>query len=63
MTFKELLENKQHTQQKLANAVGVTQIAVSKWVRGVAVPTKANMLKIADALNVDAIDIIKLFYN
>lgn len=62
MTFKQLLEQRNYTQDKLAKELGITQVAVSKWVRGVSVPTTNNILKIAEALHVDSIDIVKIFY-
>lgn len=62
MTFKQLLEQRNYTQDKLAKELGITQVAVSKWVRGVSVPTTNNILKIAEVLNVDSIDIVKIFF-
>lgn len=61
MTFQTLLKEKGLTQVQLAKAVGVTQIAVSKWVRNVAIPTHENMKKIANALNVDKMTVFNCF--
>lgn len=62
MTFQQLLWQKGFTQVQLAQAINVTQVAVSKWVRNVAVPTKENILKIADVLHVGANIVIECFY-
>ena len=63
MTFKELLKQQNFTQERLSQSLHITQVAVSKWVRGVAVPTKENMLKIATALGINVMLVIQCFYN
>ena len=62
MTFKELLAQQGFTQDRLAQHLHVSQVAVSKWVRNVATPTRENVLKIAQVLNVDANFVIQCFY-
>lgn len=42
------------TQKQLADAIGLTQSAVSQWEGGEAAPTVQNQLKIAKALGVTA---------
>ena len=58
MTFKEnlseILKFHKLSQQKLANAIGVSQRAVSKWLNGQAEPTATNIFKIAIYLDVSA---------
>lgn len=63
MTFKQLLKQKGFTQEQLADELQITQVAVSKWVCGKSTPTRDNMLKIANVLNVDTMLVIKCFYN
>lgn len=40
------------TQQALADAVGVTQVAVANWEHGRRSPSIANLRKVADALGI-----------
>lgn len=62
MTFRELLQQKNCTQQKLANELGITQIAVSKWVCGKSVPTSKNVMRIAEILKTDVAELVQMFY-
>lgn len=39
------------TQIELSARVGVTQMALSKWETGAAVPSLGNMVRLADALD------------
>ncbi len=45
--LKELLLQSNLSQAKLANEIGVSQRAVSKWLIGQAEPTATNLFKIA----------------
>lgn len=47
------------TQVKLAQALGVTQSAVSQWDNGEATPTIANLKKIAELCDCTVDDLIK----
>ena len=40
------------TQEEIAEALSIRQSAVSKWKRGMAIPTVANLVKIADQTGV-----------
>jgi len=62
MTFKELLAQQDFTQDCLAQHLHVSQVAVSKWVRNVAMPTREKMSKIAKVLDVDVNVVIQCFY-
>lgn len=62
MTFRELLQEKNYTQEKLANELGITQIAVSKWVCGKTVPTSKNVMRIAEILKTDVAELVQMFY-
>jgi len=62
MTFRELLQEKNYTQEKLANKLGITQIAVSKWVCGKTVPTSKNVMRIAEILKTDVSELVQMFY-
>lgn len=50
--FKDILESKNISQQKLADKIGVGQQAVSKWANGQRTPSVDTMVKIADALGI-----------
>lgn len=55
MPMKRLAEARKEkglTQQALADAVGVTQVAVANWEHGRRSPSIANLRKVADALGV-----------
>lgn len=62
MTFRELLQEKNYTQQKLANELDITQIAVSKWVCGKSVPTSKNVMRIAEILETEVAELVQMFY-
>ena len=50
MKLKEIREKKNMTQEDLANAVGVTQGAISQWENGFSKPGFDNIKKLAAAL-------------
>ena len=62
MTFRELLQEKNCPQQQLANKLGITQIAVSKWVCGKSVPTSKNVMRIAEILETEVTELVQMFY-
>lgn len=53
MTLRELLSYRRTTQTKLAAALGVSQVMVSKWVRGERNPKWQTAAQIAGALNAE----------
>ena len=53
MTLRELINHRRTTQTKLAAALGVSQVMVSKWVRGERKPKLETALRIAGALNAE----------
>ena len=53
MTLRELLSHRRITQAKLAAALGVSQVMVSKWVRGERKPKLETALRIAGALKAE----------
>ena len=55
--LKTILENKNITQKELAEKIGLTESAVSRFVKGNRIPTGKNMLAIASVLNVKVEDI------
>lgn len=63
MTFKELLKQQNFTQERLAQSLHITQVAVSKWVRGLNTPTWGNTSKIAKILDVDFDVVVHSFYS
>ncbi len=57
--IRELREAKGLTQEKLAEKLGVTFQAVSSWERNEYKPETANLLKLADELNVPVTAIVE----
>lgn len=53
MTLKEARLKRNYTQQKLADAIGVTRQAVSEWERGLSIPDVNTGKRIAAELRVD----------
>lgn len=45
--LKELLKEKQISQETLAKSIGVSQRAVSKWINNQAEPTESSIVKCA----------------
>ena len=58
MNFKEnlveLIKINKMPQQKIANAIGVSQRTVSKWINGQSEPTATNIFKLALYFGVSA---------
>lgn len=52
--LKELMVERKISQQTLANQIGVSQRAVSKWLRGESEPTATNIFNIAVYFSVSA---------
>ena len=52
--IKELRAEKKLSQQKLAEAVGVSQKAIDYWERGVNEPKASYIVKLADFFDVSA---------
>ncbi len=46
------------TQMQLANKLGITDKAVSKWERGIAMPDSAIMLELCDILNISVNELL-----
>ncbi len=57
LAIKKLRMRAGYTQQKLADLLGVTDKAVSKWERGISVPDISNITKLSILLNCD-VDIL-----
>lgn len=53
----EKLKEKYKTQTEIAKAVGVSQMAVSKWLSGKTFPSRRTAQKIAKVLGVPVSDI------
>lgn len=49
--IRELLEKKGITQKELANLIGVTETAMSRYVNGNRIPKATTCIKIAKALD------------
>ena len=52
--LREFMQERKISQQALAKEIGVSQRAVSKWIRGQAEPTATNIFNIAIFFNVSA---------
>ncbi|MDE7453619.1 MAG: helix-turn-helix domain-containing protein [Clostridia bacterium] len=52
--LKELLKEKEISQQTLATAIGVSQRAVSKWINFQAEPTESSIVNCAKFFGVSA---------
>lgn len=52
--IKELREEKQLSQNKLAQIIGVSQKAIDYWERGVNEPKASYIIKLADYFGVSA---------
>lgn len=61
MTLSELVKRKGLTTEQLAKKVGVSEMAISYWNRGKRQPTTANIIALANALNVTPMTIFKIF--
>ena len=57
--IKELRQNKNYTQQKLADLLYLDVSAVSKWERGVSYPDITMIPKICEVLDIDEHELIK----
>lgn len=57
-TIKTLRIKEGYTQQSLADILGVTDKAVSKWERGISAPDISLINKISDVLNIDTNNLI-----
>lgn len=57
MEIKKIRESRGMLQYELADRMGVSQASVSAWESGAAMPSAANLLKLADILEctVDAL--------
>lgn len=60
MTYriKEMLKKKDISQKKLAEMTGITESAISHYIKGDRVPRGANLIKIAKALGTTADDLL-----
>mgnify|MGYP003369424863 CR=1 FL=1 len=56
--IKELLEEKGITQRKLSELTGMTESAISHYIKGDRIPRGMNLIKIAQALGTTADDLL-----
>lgn len=56
--IKVILEEKNISQKQLANMTGITESSISHYVNGDRVPRGANLVKIAEALETTADDLL-----
>jgi DNA-binding XRE family transcriptional regulator len=63
MDLAEIRKEKKVTQEQLAQQIGVTQQAISKYERHIGYPSLKMAFKMATALKVKSSDIIDIFYN
>ncbi|MCR5251816.1 MAG: helix-turn-helix domain-containing protein [Lachnospiraceae bacterium] len=56
--IKEMIDQKGITQKELSEKTGITESAISNYVRGSRVPRGANLMKIAKVLGTTADDLL-----
>ena len=61
MTLNELVKRKGLTTEQLAKKIGVSIMTISYWNRGLKQPTTANIIKLAETLDVTPMTIFKIF--
>lgn len=59
----ELLKQKNITQKKLSEETGITESAISRYIKGERTPRGANLIKIARALGVTTDEIFNKDYD
>lgn len=58
MLLKELLKSKGVKQNWLAQRIGVSTVTMSNWVKGKSHPSKKNLAKLCEVLNVHLNDLV-----
>ncbi|SNR33850.1 helix-turn-helix domain-containing protein [Lutibacter flavus] len=58
MLLKELLKSKGVKQNWLAQRIGVSTVTMSNWVKGKSHPSKKNLMKLSEVLNVHLNDLV-----
>ncbi|MBW7869160.1 MAG: helix-turn-helix transcriptional regulator [Brumimicrobium sp.] len=51
--LKELFKNKGIKQKWLANQIGVSEVTISNWVKGIHTPSEEHLEKLAKILHID----------
>ena len=54
MVLKELIKSKGFKQKYIAEKIGVSEVTLSNWVKGKALPTEENIKKLSQILDVPA---------
>ncbi len=57
--IKELLNEKNISQKRLSEMTGITESAISHYIKGDRVPRGMNLIKISEALGISADSLIK----
>lgn len=60
-TIKDFLASSGWTQRKLAEECGLTESAISKYLAGVREPSLMTVSKLAEAMSMEPIDLLKDF--
>ncbi len=63
MTLKELFANAGISQCKISQLLGITQPAVSKWLKKGSIPKRMRIDALANILNVEKVLILQTIYN
>lgn len=58
MRLKGVLINKGIKQKWLAERIGVSQVTMTNWVKGKSIPSKKNIEKLCEVLNVTVKDLL-----
>ena len=56
--LKKLRENKNYTQEQLAELIPISRQAISKWERGLAIPDSSVLVKLSSLFNVSINEIL-----
>lgn len=56
--LKELLKSKGVKQNWLAQRIGVSEVTMSNWVKGKSAPSRKNLEKLSEILNVHINDLV-----
>jgi transcriptional regulator with XRE-family HTH domain len=51
--LKEIIKNKGVKQKWLAQQIGVSEVTISNWVKGIHEPNDEHLTKMADILNIE----------
>ncbi len=63
LTLKDYLKAADINGAQLGRRIGVEREVISRWATGKAIPRQSNVKKMAEALGVNYIELLQVFYN